>query len=175
MAFSGTNYWDDEVCQYTGTTFGCTGTSNLKEEYTIGGASYRSHNLPSLYRSDMSNTTPTLDYSRGIGYAQNTPYTIAYYVEEYINTLGINGTARLLTTNELLNVGCTEGDNDNYNCNNALSWFLNGYSFWLGNASTDYDVSAMVNNSYATIKFAHAFYCGVRPVIVLPTSDIQNS
>ena len=60
VPFSGTNYWDNSVCQYTGTTWGCTGTSGLKSEYATNG-SYSGSPYPNVYNSSLSSTSPSID------------------------------------------------------------------------------------------------------------------
>ncbi len=162
VPFSGTNYWDDSVCQYTGTSWGCTGTSDLKSEYATGGASYSGTPYPIVYRSSMSNIAPSSNYDNGYGLAQNNGYTIAYYVEEYVNRLGINGTGRLLTYEEEQSLASS---------NNGI--VFNGTSYWLGSANSNGGVwSVFSDGSVIFDIFAYGGDFGVRPVIVVNTSDI---
>ena len=163
VPFSGTNYWDNSVCQYTGRTWGCTGTSGLKSEYAIGGASYGGSLYPYVYNSAMSNIAPSIDYTEGYGLAQNNGYTIAYYVEEYINKLAINGTGRLLTYEEEQSL---ESSNS--------SIIFNGAYYWLGSASYSHDLCAN-DGCGSNGRFPNDYIYGVRPVIVVNTSDIQSS
>jgi len=110
VPFSGTNYWDDCVCQYVGTNWSCTGAQGLKSEYANGdnptGAGSYSSTYPYVYEKGMSNTAPSLDYTWNYGLAQNNGYTIAYYVEPYINkmklekNLPMTANGRLLTYEE---------------------------------------------------------------------------
>ena len=167
VPFSGTNYWDDSVCQYTGTSWGCTGTEGLKSEYANSGnpvgktGTYVSP-YPYVYNSSMSNIAPLLDYTEGYGLAQNNGYTIAYYVEEYINRLGINGTGRLLTYEEEQSLASS---------NNGI--VFNGTSYWLGSAyHRRYVWNVTSDGSVGRINFAYGSNFGVRPVIVVNTSDI---
>ena len=166
VPFSGTNYWDDSVCQYTGTSWSCTGTSGLKSEYATGGASYNGLPYPNVYNGNLSNVAPSIDYTEGYGLAQNNGYTIAYYVEEYINTLGIDGTGRLLTLEE---EPILESSNS--------SILFNGTTYWLGSAGSDYSVLYVDYEGYfgyydCYIDFRNGSGGGVRPVIVVSTSDI---
>ena len=162
VPFSGTNYWDDSVCQYTGTSWGCTGNSNLKSEYATNGASYSGNPYPYVYNSNLSSVAPSLDYTNGYGLAQNNGYTIAYYVEEYINTLGINGTGRLLTYEEEQTLASS---------NNSV--VFNGTSYWLGSAINSSSVWSVGSDGHVYfVDFALGYYYGVRPVIVVSTSDI---
>ena len=106
VPFSGTNYWDDSVCQYINDLWDCTGNSNLKSEYAANGASYSGEPYPYVYRSNMSSTAPTFYTSGNAKYIQNNGYTIAYYVENYLNKLksekGLpsSATSRLLSYEE---------------------------------------------------------------------------
>ena len=173
VPFSGTNYWDDSVCQYTGTSWSCTGTSGLKSEYATGGASYNGLPYPNVYNGNLSNVAPSIDYTEGYGLAQNNGYTIAYYVEEYISTLGVDGTGRLLTVEEANTLGCSS---NSYTCSSATSWLNNGSNFWLGSANNNNNVRNVnsdgnLNNN----NFANDNNNGVRPVIIVNTSDIQSS
>ncbi len=112
VAFSGTNYWDNLVCQSTGTSYGCTGENGLSSGYS-GNYHPIGNPLPEIYRSNMSSTAPSLVYGTsgtngGSGYAQNNGYTIAYYVEAYVNQLKTNQNVpssiegRLLTYEEAI-------------------------------------------------------------------------
>ena len=163
VPFSGTNYWDDSVCQYTGTSLGCIGTSGLKSEYAAGGASYSGNPYPNVYRSNMSSIAPSLNYGNGYGLAQNNGYTIAYYVEEYVNRLGINGTGRLLTYEEEQSLASS---------NNGI--VFNGTNYWLGSASHYSGVWLVSSDGRVGYGiFVHGSAVGVRPVIVVSTSDIS--
>ncbi len=167
VPFSGTNYWDNSVCQYTGTSWGCTGASGLKSEYTTNGASYSGNPYPYVYNSNMSSIAPSLVYgtagtSDGYGHAQNNGYTIAYYVEQYIDTLGINGTGRLLTYEEEQTLA---GSNN--------SVINNGSSYWLGSAGNENAEYDLGSGSLVVNNFAFDRFNGIRPVIVVNTSDIS--
>jgi hypothetical protein len=174
VPFSGTNYWDDSVCEYTGRSRSCTGTSNLNSKYAKNGASYDGNPLPYIYNSSMSNIAPSLSYPNNLGYAQNNGYTIAYYVENYVKLLGINGIGKLLDDSELNALGCYY---DNvFHCSNLPSWFSNGTTFWVG--TTDHEINVyqfFYNENMVQSELAWGYYGGVRPVIVVPTASIQTS
>ena len=91
--------------------------------------------------------------------AGNANYSIAYYVEEYVNRLGIGASGRLLTYTEANAMTQTQR--------------TNGARFWLGSARSSsgvrnvYDSGDLSNNGF---NYANGF--GVRPVIVVSTSDI---
>ena len=149
VPFSGTNYWDD-------------GNRNLVSPYNANGASYSGNPYPYVYNSNLSSVAPSLDYTNGYGLAQNNGYTIAYYVEEYINTLGINGTGRLLTYEEEQTLASS---------NNSV--VFNGTSYWLGSAINSSSVWSVGSDGHVYfVDFALGYYYGVRPVIVVSTSDI---
>ena len=93
--------------------------------------------------------------------AGNANYSIAYYVEEYVNRLGIEGTGRLLTYREA----------------NAMTQVqrTNGAQYWLGSANNSDHVWVVVTSiGLSRDAFDYALR-GVRPVIVVNTSDIQSS
>ena len=108
----------------------CPGTEGLKSEYAnasnaAGTTSYE-ETYPYVYRSSMSSTVPSIYYNNGTGYgyAQNNGYTIAYYVEQYVNKLknekGLPNTAsgRLMTYEEFMEVGnIATYDVDGTQCN----------------------------------------------------------
>ena len=114
------------------------------------GTSYAASNI---YDKNYSNTN---DW-------ENDSYSISYYVEQYVNRLGINGTGRLLLKSEGTPLNNTNSDIIN-----------NGTSYWLGTAATKTGIYAVVNGlagiNFAGIIAEGAF--GVRPVIIVPTSDI---
>ena len=179
VPFSGTNYWDDSVCQYTGTSWSCTGTPGLNSEYATNGASYSGNPYPYVYNSSMSSIAPSIDYTNGYGLVQNNGYTIAYYIEEYINTLGINGTGRLLTFEEAVNLGCNSGGNcastDIYEIGvtgTAPTWVYSS-TYWLGSAGDSRSVWSVNSDSgLSDVSFNFVDIIGVRPVMVVSTSDI---
>ena len=94
--------------------------------------------------------------------AGNANYSIAYYVEEYVDRLGIEGEGRLLTYTEA----------------NAMTSAqrTNGASYWLGSANYNNNVRYVFSSG--ALDDRTSFYimdhCGVRPVIVVNTSDISS-
>ena len=80
-------------------------------------------------------------------------------VEEYVDRLGIEGTGRLLTYTEA----------------NAMTYTqrTNGAYYWLGSA-LDYD-GVHGGSGWGSFIFSNTSRGGVRPVIVVNTSDIQSS
>ena len=166
VPFSGTNYWDD-------------GNGNLISPYTANGASYSGNPYPNVYNSSMANVdfvlnenndndinfyTPVDDGYHRYNLANN-GYTIAYYVEGYVNRLGISGIGRLLTYEEAQSLASTNS-----------SIVYNGTDYWLGSAKTKYDVRFVKNNNtIASNSHTNFSVLCVRPVIVVNTSDIQSS
>ncbi len=123
--------------------------------YSKYGTSYDASNI---YDTDYI-TAPnySIAFNNNAG---NANYSIAYYVEEYVDRLGIEGEGRLLTYTEA----------------NAMAQAqrANGARYWLGSACNFNDVwyvgsvGSVRNSNY----FAYGDDVGVRPVIVVSTSDI---
>ena len=93
--------------------------------------------------------------------AGNANYSIAYYVEEYVDRLGIEGEGRLLTYTEAAAMTQTQ--------------ITNGARYWLGSAYNYFcvwsvDPSGNLINNYV---FFNTNSRGVRPVIVINTSYIH--
>ena len=89
----------------------------------------------------------------------NSNYSIAYYVEEYVDRLGIEGEGRLLTYTEANAMTQTQ--------------ITNGARYWLGSASSNYFVREVSSaGAQGGPGFESASSNGVRPVIVVSTSDI---
>ena len=108
-----------------------------------------------------TNYTAAPNYSMGFhDDAGNASYSAAYYVEEYVDRLGIEGTGRLLTYQEA----------------NAMTQAqrTNGAYYWLGSASTYYYVYSVYSaGNVGNYTFSNPNQWGVRPVIVVNTSDIK--
>jgi hypothetical protein len=164
VPFSGTNYWDDRVCQYTNDSWNCTGNSNLKSEYATNGASYSGEPYPYVYRSNMSSTAPTFYTSGNAKDIQNNGYTIAYYVEIYVGTLKSLGTPNTITGRLLT-----------YEEASSLSSTIKGtWSYWLGSADSSSHVRNVTGGSAENDALWRNNSSGVRPVIEVPTSSIPN-
>ena len=123
--------------------------------YSKYGTSYSVNNI---YDTDYASAPNySVAFSNNAG---NANYSIAYYVEEYVNRLGIDGTGRLLTYTEA----------------NAMTQAqrTNGARYWLGSASSsNYVRSVNSGGGLGDGYFFTASGCGVRPVIVVNASDIQ--
>ena len=131
-----------------------TTTSTIKTQY---GTSYNASNIYDTTYNTAPNWSVAFTNNAG-----NANYSIAYYVEEYMNTLGIEGTGRLLTYTEA----------------NAMTQAqrTNGARFWLGSAYSSnlvWYVNSAGGLSGSGSDFAVGSRYGVRPVIVISTSDIS--
>ena len=163
VAFSTTNYWDDN--------------GSLKSDYP---GSYDGTNYPTVY--DPTNYGEEPGELDEYGVPTNPNYSIAYYVEQYKAKLenDYHATikeARLLTYDEAMDesIGCenlTTGDvflgyacPDDRFVTNTSFWFGTGIDnecVWAVNSgSLDYDFRPWQNGNH-----------GVRPVIVISKSNI---
>ena len=172
VAFSGKGYWDNAECVWNGSTSNsCPGTAGLKGGYAnssnaAGKTGTYSTPYPYVYNSTTSSIAPSYGTFTNSGStwraAQDNGYTIAYYVEGYVNALkGLgapnNIEGRLLSDEEA----------------SSLSSAVKGdWSYWLGSA---YGSSNVRYVSGGFISHSALWSCGsngVRPVIVVSTSDI---
>ena len=161
VAFSYTNYWDDN------------GTPKSK----YPGAYAPGTNYPTVYDTDYT-TAPdfstTCDNSTNCFYTNG--YSIAYYVEQYKNTLMGTGygapikEARLLTYAEATDssIGC---DGSNNTC--PTTGFITNTTFWLGTAGYIHTVwvvgsGGVFNGNDWGIDDSF----GVRPVIVIAKDNL---
>ena len=173
VAFSGKGYWDNADCIGNGNgPFTCPGIAGLKGEYANssnaeGKTGTYLNPFPYVYRSNMSSILPSNTYGNPSfggpwSSAQDNGYTIAYYVEEYINTLKSFGASnnikgRLLKFEEV----------------SSLSNSIKGnWSYWLGSAYSQYTAQNVYAGNIYNSRFTDSFLGGVRPVIIVSTSDI---
>ncbi len=175
LAFSGKAYWDNYDCAWDSSSGSCVcpGTRGLKSEYAnasnaAGATSYTSP-YPYVYNSSMSSVAPNNEPYVSGSYtwyaAQDNGYTIAYFVEEYVNILRSLGApssiaGRLLTNEEA----------------SALSSTMKGnWSYWLGTGQNGgRNVFYIDDSGLHSTPFWDGSFGGVRPVIVVPTSSIPN-
>ena len=167
VAFSGKGYWDNAEYKCNGTSFSSTGTGGLKSEYTNasnaeGTTSYTSP-YPYVYRSNIGNDVePQYTYANPWGYAQDNGYTIAYYVEQYVGTLKGLGASNTITGRLL-----------SYEETSSLSGTIKGnWSYWLGSGDSRSSVWYVYGGSVDSDSFWEDYDYGVRPVIIVRTSDI---
>ena len=96
-------------------------------------------------------------------------YSIASYVDgyaEYLTTLGVNSTGRLLTYNELINTfGCSNVEND---CTRSPYNWIYSTSYWTGTAGSDEKIWNVDSFGYfGRSNYDTTGYVGVRPVIII--------
>ena len=172
VAFSGKGYWDNANCVSDGSGSNtCPGTDGLKSEYANasnaeGKTGAYSSPYPYVYNSTMSSIAPEHGiYYSPWGYAQDNGYTIAYYVEEYVNTLKSLGapnniTGRLLTYEEA----------------SSLSSTIRGtWSYWLGSTYNKINLMIVRSGSMDHNNFWTDYNYGARPVIVVSKRFIQHA
>ena len=148
VTFSSTKYWDNN--------------KTPKSEYP--GAYYPGPNFPMVYDPINYNGSPA-----------DGNYSIAYYVENYKNSLVQYGLsvqdARLLTYAEATDasIGC-DGSDSVYRC--PTDGFITNTSFWLGSAYGYNSIWRVFSSGEFRENFRGRFYIGVRPVIVISKNDI---
>ena len=153
--FSWKNYWVDQ-------------NRNLLPKYRNNeSSSWKSNNI---YDRDYLDLLPS-DY-KNLNEEKN-DFSIAKYVEEYIEILKelgapINIKGRLLTYEEAVDLGCVYTEN----CQNAPIW-LNTSSYWLGSAETFILVISINDQKFKSSYYLNGESYGVRPVIVVPTSELS--
>ena len=154
VAFSQTNYWDD-------------GDGNLVSPYNANGASYSGNPYPSIYNKTIK-TAP--DFTND-GF-ETSGYSIAYYVEEYVDKL-IEMGAPSTTEGRLLKYEEAEAKKNIQDSGTSIILGDNK-SYWLGSANYEYYPLNVQGSDYNdTIDYYNSEYCGVRPVIEIPTSALQ--
>ncbi len=160
VPFCGSNtiygYWNDAP------------TSTIKARY---GTSYTKNNI-----YDAAYVSPP-NYSVAFrNSVENANYSIAYYVEEYVDRLGIEGTGRLLTYTEVnAMTRAQRTSNTSYWLGSAEEpdtlWINNFENVWNEYTIADSGDIYLSQPAYYW-KREHS---GVRPVIVVNTSDIQSN
>ena len=180
VQFAATNYWDQSVIVYDGANRNYTGPAGLLEEYSVGDASYNGNPYPYVYRSNMNTAAPENVYNaNNHACAQNNGYTIAYFVENYVNKLKELGSpntisGRLLSYEEATSLGCVESQ---YSCKNtstpAPAWVYNT-GYWLGSVKSNANIWEIESNgSFGNIDLSYDAIRGVRPVIEIETSYLN--
>jgi hypothetical protein len=161
VPFSGLNYWHDDT------------NGDIYSKYGVS-----ANGANNIYDSDYSNIAPSIDYSDPNDIIVNANnYSIAYYVEQYVNTLGVNGSGRLLTTQEVDSLGC---DSSNGDCSSGLSWLDNGTTFWIGSTMDEIIngpgvvYAVYYDSGFGGDEYINHYNMGVRPVLVVSTDDIVN-
>ena len=136
-------------------SYGYWDPSNSGINSTYGTYTNNANNIYDADRVTAPNYSVAFNNNAG-----NANYSIAYYVEEYVNRLGIEGEGRLLTYTEA----------------NAMTQVqrTNGAQYWLGSAYGNDGVWRVVTSGalISSIFFYDTYDYGVRPVIIVSTSDI---
>lgn len=155
-----------------------SGLSQFYGVVAFSGAQYwTSSQYANAYDSSRSTVAPEYTYNQTGGTAQDNGYTIAYYVEQYLTSLKTAGapdtmTARLLLKTEAEALGCEEL----WMCENAQYSWVYATSFWTGSVVPDAGTNTIgfihTNRQYEANVFRKDNQFGVRPVIVLDTSDL---
>ena len=137
----------------------------------------------SIYNSGMSQAEPNIlefkdNLDDNIIIAKENNYTIAYYIESYIELLEKYGLevieGRLLTADEASGLGCSKETN--------CLWYkydwLKNTNFWLGSLEWNDNYNNYINTidqegNYYSETYESVTKNGVRPVIIIKTSDIM--
>ncbi len=171
VAFSAKGYWDNSNCilESAATSPTCSGTPGLKGKYSNesnaeGKTGTYLEPYPFVYESSMSGIQPNIYYYSSTGGALDNGYTIAYYVEQYVNTLKNNGApsnikGRLLKFEEAKNLSSTVKGN---------------WSYWLGSAASNNYVMYNSGSKILANGFWLVYRVGLRPVIVVSTYDVES-
>ena len=196
VGFSSSNYWDNSICSIYNSVHDCSLDSALLPEYSPNGEEYYIAPYPYVYRSNLGSNIPedidlNSGFGSGFGVLRNNGYTISYYVERYISllkSLGAPSTieGRLLSTEEAASLGCdttfdwgeyfwcsSVDDENNPATGTAPSWVYST-SYWLG--SVAHFNAPWIILSTGEMQYQMPFLegdAGIRPVIVVPTSEIQ--
>ena len=139
-------YWDG--CEYSGTTYNCTSSpSGLKSEYAnsanpAGTTSYTTP-YPEVYDSNAVNIYPV----------------VQSYVNKIASEAGISVTGKLMT------------DEQASRLSKNVKKDMNGAWYWLGSAVNQSNGRGMYSTGYFSNRSA-SVTIGVRPVIIVSTSDI---
>ena len=176
VPFSESVYWMDEST-YPRILKGPYNENNTiywdSDEYEYKYVSTGEFAYPTVY-DPTYNTGP--DFNSASCYYtcwQREGYTISYYVEEYVNRLKTMGapstiTGRLLTIEEEDKAEDIEVD--------GTSIILDGHQdYWLGSISSYSDIFYVDsrNQYHLYSQSCNSPYAGVRPVIEIPTSELQ--
>ena len=172
VAFSGTTYW------YDSTNSQVLSEYNHKFDGSIAGA----YDYVYIYDPNLSNYAPDIIHAESRSVYRNNGYTIAYYVNNYVNTLKDLGapnsiTGRLLAYEEAYALGCRKYDEP---CLSTTPSWLLYTNFYLGSARNAYPAlislghnrDYYINNNYGVTTSSGE--TGVRPVIVVPTNEMPS-
>ena len=126
-------------------------------------------------RKGTTKFSNTKDWSSTINsypaYVYDSNSTLYSYVENYKTYLSALGVtlleARLITYNELVNLGCIKDDKT---CSSAPSWVYET-SYWSGSADSSSNVWRVDSDGgFTSNHYSIGYYFGCRPVIVISKS-----
>ena len=133
-------------------------------------------NFDNIYDSSYNQGPPVYGANSFVDETQSPNYSVAYYMDQYLAKHMIEGIGRLLTYNEARALGCDNGGT----CNSAPSW-VSSSSYWMATAGQAGQYSNFIwryatsGNQFDWDNHYQQFAVGLRPVIVVNTSDIQSS
>ena len=149
------------------------GISGLLSEYSQNGASYSGNHYPYVYRSNIGNNiAPQIVYdpTYGNGYAQNNGYTVSYYVENYVNTLKSLGAPNTIEGRLLSYEEANAIENGS---TNPIKEHLRDSSYWIGSAYNEQSMWSIASFGTSYVESCYSYARGVRPVIEIPTSELN--
>lgn len=142
---------------------------------TIVAFSNHAYWLDSITSELLSDYSDKNVYSTDFNASEGENYSIAYYVERYVNSLKANGVndiiGRVLTRQDLTGLGCSIETCSEVADSNKFVYLTES---WIG--TIDYGENVLIikdDGSISNYECDQVSYFGVRPVIVVPTSIIK--
>ena len=167
------NLYVGEITDGNTTTL-ITNTNGLQNENAKGWFLGYSITNPIIGNSDFSTYSYWSNITGYPSYVYNNKSLVYQYIENYKNyfytNYDLNVSARLITYEELLKLGCSDIDQ---NCKNAPAW-VSSTTYWTGTAA-DKDNLYQVGGNRACPKFGACHYLegyGVRPIIEVPLIEL---
>ena len=155
VAFSSAIYWD-------------SGNGTLLSPYNANGASYEGNPYPYVYDNQYV-TAPVFDNDN----FTSEGYSIAYYVELYKSKLIEMGAPNTIVGRLL---SYEEGEAASTIQDDGISIIFNGHqTYWIGSALSNDSMFTCytTDGSFMPHSIGHDGQVGVRPVIEIPTSEIN--
>ena len=168
VAFSGSSYW--------------LNGNKINPEY--GQSNMHPVRGVNIFRYEMSSIAPEVDSSSmdSNGVCSNfctikdNGYTIAYYVNQYVNALkgmgAENISGRLLLDSEIENMGCSLANDSLCNLHSTPAWVYSR-SYWIDSLFSVGTVRHVENNLTLSIDNPNTIGAGVRPVIIIQKKDLK--
>ena len=151
-------YYQDTVAgivDFSNTAYWDNGEGTLLSPYNQNNASYDGNPFPYVYNENSS---------------------ISYYINEYVNSLKGMGapstiTGRLLSYEEAEEaMHINEVDIDEWSWTSII---LNEQDFWTGSTNNNTPIGITRSDNGFNSDICDCNVCGVRPVIEIPTSELQ--